>query len=191
MDKMQEEIFFQTKKLTGTINLIRIFFYTVISSLMLIIVLALFNMFSWQMALIVLAISAVYSFLRDYAITKYTSKQMIKYYEHTKNNHDHLSLYVPLLEKTYQGYFLKRAALIIDDNQLYIEAFRQKKNEKQEQISIPVKYGEKFVIDRQTNDKNKLSITMDSTFSGQYYRFSVVNHPEMINRINQAKRGGK
>jgi ABC-type multidrug transport system fused ATPase/permease subunit len=191
MDKMQEEIFFQTKKLTGTINLIRIFFYTIISSLMLIIVLALFNMFSWQMALIVLAISAVYSFLRDYAITKYTSKQMIKYYEHTKNNHDDLSLYVPLLEKTYQGYFLKRAALIIDDNQLYIEAFRQKKNEKQEQISIPVKYGEKFVIDRQTNDKNKLSITMDSTFSGQYYRFSVVNHPEMINKINQAKRGGK
>jgi|GEM_PF-3575581 len=191
MDRIQEEVFYQTKRLAGTINLIRIFFYTVISATMLILVLTIFNMISLEMALIAFAISLLYSFLRDYSITKYSNKQLDKYYEYAEKKHDDLQLFVPLMEKTYQGYFLKRAALIIDGKQLYLEAFRQKKNQKQDQISIPVKYGEKFIIDHESVDKHSRSITMDSTFSGQYYRFTIVNHQEMLNQINQAKRGGK
>ncbi|QLY39635.1 hypothetical protein HF295_01660 [Hujiaoplasma nucleasis] len=191
MNKIQEEIFFLTKKLTGTINLIRIFFYTIISAGILMIVLSIFNMLSWEMALITFGISLLYSLLRDVSITKISNKQMVKYYQHARSNHENMSLYIPLLEKTYQGYFLKRAALIIDDGQLYLEAFRQRKNDKQGQISIPVKYGDRFVMDRQTIDKNHQSMTIDSTFSGQYYRFSIVNHKKAIENMNIAKKGGK
>ena len=191
MNKTQQEVFLQTKRLTGTINLIRIFFYTIISSSILILVLYMFNMLAWNMAFFVVALSMLYSFLRDYSISKYSNKQLDKYYDYAKGEHDNLTLYIPLLEKTYQGYFLKRAALIIDDNKLYMEAFRQKRKNSDDQISIPVKYGDRFVIDRQTVDKNNKSVTMDSTFSGQYYRFSIVNHPKALEMIEKSKRGGK
>ncbi|HKL47276.1 MAG TPA: hypothetical protein VJ878_01290 [Candidatus Izemoplasmatales bacterium] len=190
MQKLQEELFFQTKKLTGTINIVRIFFYTLVSSLILLFVLYMFNMLTWSMAGFVVGLSMLYSFLRDYSISKYSNKQLDKFYDHAKDEHDDLKLYIPLLEKTYQGYFLKRAALIIDGNQLFIEAFRQKKKSENDQISIPVKYGDKFVIDRQTVDKNNKSVTIDSTFSGQYYRFAIVNHPRVLEAIEASKRGG-
>ncbi|QWC00661.1 hypothetical protein KHQ88_03575 [Mycoplasmatota bacterium] len=191
MNRLQDEIFIQTKSLTGTVNFLRIFLYTLISSIMLFVVLALFSMLTLPMALIVVAISLVYSFLRDYSISKYSNKQMIKYFEYSLEKHDDIEIYVPLLERTFQGYFMKRAALIIRSGQLYIEAFRQKKNDKQDQLSIPVKYGEKFVIDRLTVDKNHKSVTIDSTFAGQYYRFSIVNNQTALDLIEKAKRGGK
>ncbi len=191
MSKLQNEIFVQTKSLTGTVNPLRIFLYTLISSIMLVVVLALFNMITWPMTFVIIAISFLYSILRDYSITKYSNKQMIKYYNYTLDKHDDLELYVPLLEKTFQEYFLKRAALVIENGQLYIEAFRQRKNDKQDQLSIPVKYGDKFVIDRQSVDKNHKSITLDSTFAGQYYRFTIVNNKEAIALIEKSKRGGK
>ena len=155
------------------------------------IVLALFNMLNWQMALITVGISMLYSYLRDFSITRYSAKQLDKFYDYAEEKFDDLDLYIPLLEKTYQGYFLKRAALIINDGSLIIEAFRQKRKKDQDQISISVKHGEKFVIDYMNVDKNNKSITIDSTFSGQYYRFSVINHPKLLDKINEAKRGGK
>jgi glucan phosphoethanolaminetransferase (alkaline phosphatase superfamily) len=191
MQKLQEEIFFQTKKLTGTVNIVRIFFYTLVSSLILVFVLYMFNMLTLPLVGFIVLLSALYSFLRDYSISKYSNKQLDKFYAHAKAEHDDLNLYIPLLEKTYQGYFLKRAALIIDNNQLYMEAFRQKKKADHDQISIPVKYGDKFVIDRLTTDKNNKSVTIDSTFSGQYYRFSIINHPRALQKIEESKRGGK
>lgn len=191
MNKLQDEVFVQTKSLTGTVNPLRIFLYTLISSIMLVVVLALFNMLTLPMVFVIVAISFLYSVLRDYSISKYSNKQMLKYYDYTVEKHDNLELYIPLLEKTFQGYFLKRAALIIEDGQLYIEAFRQRKNDKQDQLSIPVKYGDKFVIDRQSVDKNHKSITLDSTFAGQYYRFTIVNNKTAIDLIEKSKRGGK
>lgn len=191
MDRLQEEIFFQSKQLTGTINLIRIFFYTIVSAGMLIIVLAIFSMLTLPMAFIAIGISLVYSYARDFSITKYSNKQMVKYYDYVKTQHDNLSMYVPLLEKTYQGYFLKRAALLIDDGYLYLEAFRQRKKNEQDQVSIPVKYGDKFIIDRVTQDKNGKSVTIDSTFAGQYYRFSIANNKKALEKIEIAKKRGK
>lgn len=190
MNRMQTEILDQTRKLMGTINLIRIFFYTVISSAMIIIVLSIFNMLDWRMALLAVGISMLYSFLRDLTITRYSAKQLDRFYDYVDGKYNHLELYIPLLEKTYQGYFLKRAALIISDGKIFVEAFRQKRNQKQDQISISVPYGEKFIIDYQQVDKNMKSISIDSTFSGQYYRFSIVNHKNILDQINQAKKGG-
>lgn len=191
MNKLQEEIFLLTKKLTGQINIIRIFLYTLVTSTMLVVALSIFGLLTWQIALISVGISLLYSYVRDYFITKYSNKQMYKFYDHAKAEHDDLALYVPLLEKSFQGYFLKRAALLIDKNQLYLEAFRQRKNDKQDQISIPVKYGDRFVIDHEKVDKSMKTVTMDSTFSGQYYRFSIVNHQQALSQIQIAKKGGK
>ena len=191
MNKLQEEIFLLTKKLTGQINIIRIFLYTLVTSTMLVVALSIFGLLTWQIALISVGISLLYSYVRDYFITKYSNKQMYKFYDHAKAEHDDLALYVPLLEKSFQGYFLKRAALLIDKNQLYLEAFRQRKNDKQDQISIPVKYGDRFVIDHEKVDKSMKTVTMDSTFSGQYYRFSIVNHQQALSQIQKAKKGGK
>jgi hypothetical protein len=129
--------------------------------------------------------------IRDVSITKYSAKQLDKYYDYADDKFDQMTLYIPLLEKTYQGYFLKRAALIINDEKLYLEAFRQKRKQNQDQISISVPYGDKFIIDYQEVDKNMKSISIDSTFSGQYYRFSIVNHKQILDQINQAKKGGK
>lgn len=191
MNRLQDEVFIQSKQLTGTINLIRIFFYTIISAGMLVLVLSIFKMLSWQMALVATGISLVYSYVRDFSITKYSNKQMTLFYDYAQTKHENLSLYLPLLEKSYQGYFLKRAALLIDGDILYLEAFRQKKKDRTDQVSIPVKYGDKFVIDRITTDKNNKSVTIDSTFAGQYYRFSIVNNKAALEAIEQAKRGGK
>jgi hypothetical protein len=191
MNRLQQEIFEQTKRLIGTINLIRIFFYTVISAAMLIIVLSIFNMLSLQMGLLTVGISMLYSLIRDVSITRYSAKQLDKYYDYADDKFDQMTLYIPLLEKTYQGYFLKRAALIINDDKLYLEAFRQKRKQNQDQISISVPYGDKFIIDYQEVDKNMKSISIDSTFSGQYYRFSIVNHKQILDQINRAKKGGK
>ncbi|MFW5794688.1 MAG: hypothetical protein ACOCV1_04300 [Bacillota bacterium] len=190
MSRLQEEIFAQTKSLIGQINLIRIFFYTLISALMIIIVLSIFGILTVQLALIIVGISMLYSFLRDYSITKYSAKQMEKYYNYALEKYDDIDLYIPLLEKTYQGYFLKRSALIIENKQLYLEAFRQKRSSNQKQVSITVKYGTKFIIDMQKVDKNNKSVTFDSTFSTEYYRFSIVYNEKALELINEAKRGG-
>ena len=190
MTKLQEEIFAQTKKLVGQVNLIRIFFYTLISTLIIIIVLSIFGILTIELVFIIIGISMLYSYLRDYSITKYSAKQMEKYYNYSLEKYDDIDLYIPLLEKSYQGYFLKRSALIIQDDILYLEAFRQKRSSKQKQVSISVKYGTKFIIDMQKIDKNNKSVTFDSTFSTEYYRFSIVYNKEALELIEKAKKGG-
>ena len=191
MNRIQDDVFELTRKLIGAINIYRILLYTLISAAMLVLVLGIFGLLTLPMAILSFAISFIYSFLRDMTISKYSAKQMDKYYAYANEKFKQLELYIPLLEKTFQGYFLKRAALVIDNGALYLEAFRQKKNQKQQQISISVPYGKAFIIDYENTDKNMKSITMDSTFSGQYYRFSIVNHEDVLKYINQAKKGGK
>ncbi|MCF7923844.1 MAG: hypothetical protein K9L64_01905 [Candidatus Izimaplasma sp.] len=190
MSRLQEDVFQQTKNLVGKVNLFRIILYTLISAVIIIAVLYLFDYFTIEVVFIILIMSLLYSFLRDFSITKYSAKQMQVLYNYSLEKHGDIDLYIPVFKKSRQGYLLKRSALIIKDGELFLEAFKQKRSKKQQQVSISVKYGEKFVIDFQKVDKNGKTITFDSTFATQYYRFSIVNNKEALNLIEKAKKGG-
>ena len=115
MKQLQDKIFAETEKLVGTFSILRVLIYTLISAA---IIIALLFAFSFPVDLytgsFALLISFVYSFVRDFFLTKYSKKVMYGYYEYLKEKKPRIELYIPIFQRTRQGIFLKKAGLYLD-----------------------------------------------------------------------------
>ncbi len=190
MNKLQTEIFTLTKKLVSSFNFVRVFIYSFVSIAAVILVLVIVGipLDIYNISFIVV-LSLIYSFVRDYTIARYSIKQMDKYYEYLIKKQDKVSIYMPILEKNYQGYFVKKAALYFKDDELYLEAFKQRRSKKDSPDSITVKYGKEFSITMNQVDKGNQVVIFHGFLMDTDYSFSIVNIPEVITQINKRVKG--
>jgi hypothetical protein len=190
MNKLQDEVFAVSKKLISKFNAVRVLIYSLVSvgAVILVLVIIQIPLDIYNISFII-ALSLIYSFIRDYSIARYSIKQMDKFYQYLKQKQNNISLYIPILEKNYQGYFLKKAAIYFKDDELYLEAFKQRRSRKDSQDSITVKYGREFSLTLNQLDKQGKVMIFHGFLMDTDYSFSIVNIPEVIDRINKRVKG--
>jgi len=188
MNNLQERIFKDTEKLVGTFSLMKVVVYTIISTgIILLLLLVLSFPIDLYTGGFVLGISLVYSFVRDFFMTRYSKKVMYTYYNYLKEKKPRIGLYVPMFQKTRQGFFLKKASIYFDNNEMYMEAFNQQKNRNRPEDSISIKQGVDLSLDRNFLEyKNKI-ITFQGRLMDTDYQFSIVNIKEVLDLIVNSK----
>ena len=181
MEQLQQQVFEETEKLIGKFSFAKVVIYTLISAILIVgLMLLLGFQVDTFMISFALAASFIYSFFRDYFTTRYSKKMMYFFYDYMKQKKPRIDLYIPLLQKTRQGYFLKKASLYFDGGDLYLEAFNQVKS-KAIQDSISVKLGRDFGLDSFNVDGNPVTVTYEARLMDGEIKFSVVNNTELIN----------
>lgn len=189
MNNLQERIFAESKILIKKFNLIRFAIYFIATVSVTIIILLIANLLSWFTTTFVLGLAIIYSFVRDWMIARYSLKTMDRFYQFLIEKTDNVDLYIPVLEKNYQGYFLKKTALYFKGDEMFLEAFKQTSSKKDRQESITVKYGRDFSITLNYIDKDERVYIFESFLMDTKYAFSIVNIPEVIEKINKRIKG--
>jgi hypothetical protein len=188
MNNLQERIFNDSKILIKKFNFVRFLIYFAATVSVTIIILLIANLLSWFTTAFVLGLALIYSFVRDWMIARYSLKTMDRFYQFLSEKTD-VDLYIPILEKNYQGYFLKKTALYFKGDEMFLEAFKQTSSKKDRQESITVKYGRDFSITLNYLDKGGLVYIFESFLMDTKYAFSIVNIPEVIEKINKRVKG--
>lgn len=187
MESLQEQIFNETETLIGKFSLGRVLIYTLASAIIIILLLLAFSFpIDLFTVLFAIALSFVYSFLRDFFMAKYSRKMMYTYYEYLKEKKPGIDLYIPLFQKTKQGMLLKKASLYFDNGELFLEAFNQVKSKRPEE-SISVKRGRDFSLDHFDLDGNPKIVNYQARLMEGEINFSLVNITELVNLIQDRK----
>ena len=187
MERLQEEIFNLTEKIVGRFSLAKVLIYTLVSAIIIVLLLLAFSFpVDTFTILFAIALSFVYSALRDFFMAKYSRKMMYTYYNFLKEKKPGIELYVPLFQKTKQGTLLKKASLYFDKGELYLEAFNQIKSKRPEE-SISVKKGRDFSLDHFNLDANTEIVNYQAKLMEGEINFSLVNIDELIKLIENRK----
>ncbi|MBI9009796.1 MAG: hypothetical protein JEZ05_07180 [Tenericutes bacterium] len=187
MEKLQEQIFSLTEKIVGRFSFVRVVIYTLISAIIILLLLLAFSFpIDLFTVLFAIALSFVYSALRDFFMARYSRKMMYTYYEYLKEKKPGIELYIPLFQKTKQGTLLKKASLYFDKGDLYLEAFNQVKSKRPEE-SISVKRGRDFSLDHFNLDGNPEIVNYQAKLMDGEINFSLVNITELVNLVENRK----
>ncbi|MDD3129218.1 MAG: hypothetical protein PHF05_02950 [Candidatus Izemoplasmatales bacterium] len=189
MSTLQQRIFDESKKLIKKFNLFRFVIYFLISVTIIILILLILGFLDLYSAIFVTVLALIYSIVRDFTIARYSLKTMDKFYEFLLTKKDNVELYIPVLEKNAQGYFLKKTAIYFENGEMYLEAFKQVTSKRENQESITVKYGRDFSITNNRLDKDGKVFIFNSFLMDTAYQFSIINIDEVINKINQRVKG--
>lgn len=188
MNNLQEQIFKDTEKLVGTFSLMKVVVYTIISTgIILLLLLVLSFPIDLYTGGFVLGISLIYSFVRDFFMTRYSKKMMYSYYNYLKEKKPRISLYIPMFQKTRQGFFLKKASLYFDNTDLFMEAFNQQKSRSRPEDSISIKQGADLSLDRNFPEYKNRIVTFQGRLMDNDYQFSIVNIKEVLDMIVNSK----
>jgi len=189
MDRLQEQLINESKKLIRQFNLTRFLLYFLVSVTVIIIILLVLSMLDWYNTIFVIILSLLYSFIRDFMIARYSINTLDRFYKFLLDKDPEVELFIPVLERNYQGYFLKKTALYFKNDQLFLEAFKQTSSKRDKQESITVKYGKDFSITSSQLDPAGKVYLFESFLMDTNYKFSLPNIPEVIQKINLRVKG--
>ncbi|MGD9761631.1 MAG: hypothetical protein AB7U52_04275 [Candidatus Izemoplasmatales bacterium] len=191
MNNLQAQVFAESKKLIKSFNPIRFLFYFGITVSFTLVIFYFAELLDWFTLGIVIVLAVIYSLTRDLIISRFSSKLMDQFYTHLSAKDKDIDLYIPVLEKNFQGYFLKKTAIYFKGNDMFMEAFNQPRGKKDRQQSITIAYGKDFSVILGYLDKTKKTYLFQGTLMGTTYPFAVVANPEVITKINRRIKGEK
>lgn len=189
MKNLQEKVFTTSKNLIKKFNVVRFLIYFLVSTTAVILILLILGMLDFYNAVFVVGLALIYTLIRDFTIARYSLKTMDRFYQFLANKEPFVELYVPVLEKNAQGYFLKKTAIFFKEGEMFLEAFKQVRSRRDKQESITVKYGKDFSITLNHLDKDGKVFLFEGFLMDTPYQFSIVNIPEVIEKINQRVKG--
>ncbi len=189
MNNLQERIFATNKELIKKFNFVRFFIYFLVSAAAVILILLILGMLDLYNAIFVVGLAFIYTLIRDLTIARYSLKTMDQFYQYLKQKEPLMDLYVPVLDKNSQGYFLKKTAIFFKEGEMNLEAFKQVRSRRDNQESITVKYGKDFSITLNHLDKDGKVYLFEGFLMDTPYQFSIVNIPEVMEKINQRVKG--
>lgn len=143
----------------------------------------LLEQFDWVFAVTVPIMSAIYLFFKHLYMTRQVKKTLNNQFYFIEHNHPNLQLFIPMLDNNRKKHYLKRAALYLDGNELFLDALRQKSFSSLPDEAITIPYGEEFFISRIIQDKNNQILICDGTLIDTDYRFIVIDEPEIYKRL--------
>ena len=190
MRELQKILIDESKALIKKLNLFRIAIYMAVSigAVFLVLVIVGIPLDIYNISFVI-GLGVIYSFFRDLTIANYSNKQLDKFYDYLSNKEPEMEIYIPILEKNIQGYFLKKAALYFKNDELYLEAFRQEKSKSKNTESITVRYGKDFSITHNYPDKDGRVVMFESFLMETNYQFSLIKNDKIIEKINKRVKG--
>lgn len=113
MSTLQEQIFSKSKHLIKRFSIVRFFFYFGITVALTLVIFYFAELLDPYTIGIVLFLAVIYSLLRDFIIARFSYKLMNQFYLHLLRKEPNIDLYIPVLEKNFQGYFFKKQQSIL------------------------------------------------------------------------------
>jgi len=138
----------------------------------------------WVTIAIVFVLLVAYFFLKDFVLYKQAKKSIQSQYAFLIAKHPHLTLFIPIIGKNGTMLFMKRAALYIDGDSLYLEAFDQKAFKSTPTKSISMPHGDDFTIKDIVHDKRKPYYLVSSTIKEHNYDFIIPDDENVIASVN-------
>ncbi|MBN2696428.1 MAG: hypothetical protein JXR38_02680, partial [Bacilli bacterium] len=132
---------------------------------------------------IVFVMLVLYFFFKDYIIFRQARKAIAKQYGFVSGKHHNLHLYIPIMGRNGWMIFLKRAALYIVGDEMYLEAFDQQAFKSEPHNSISLRLGEDFRIISIIIDKKKPYYHVEALIKEQEYSFILPEHDSVIDFI--------
>jgi len=191
MQEIQNQVLLESKRLIKAFNPVRFLFYFGITFTFALIAFHFAELLDIVTLIIIIILATVYALVRDLIIYRFSNKLMDQFYNHLVVKEPDMDLYIPVLEKNFQGYFLKKTAIYFIGNEMFMEAFNQPKSKKERQQSLQIKYGKDFSITLMYQDKTKKTQLCQGTLMGTPYRFAIINNDLIVKKISRRIKGEK
>ncbi len=186
--KHQKRILDETEKLITRLDFKRMSVLAIISSISVLIVFRWIDYpLSWQFAILVLIFAYLYALIRDVIIVRKTKKTLKIYYDFSFEKHPNIQLFIPIFTKTNQIYTLKRASLFIENDILYLEAYKRASLSSRLDNSVVARYNKDFFIDKYSVNKSGKYIEFETRILYKKYFFSMINDEELLQIIEKYK----
>lgn len=147
----------------------------------------------WNVLMVVGVVFA-YAFIKEFILSKRAKKILAKQYAYMLKKHPQLSFYVPLLDVTKNRTFLKLSALFFENDELFLEAYKQKLFSYTPVDSITIPYGKDFVIKKRRSVTALNLVEYQGTLVDYDYHFFTFNQEsvnQMIDEHIQSEKGNK
>ncbi len=185
MSKDQQLLLDQSAKEVHRHQLIQELFNALLYIIFVIIIFYFFNIsISFTNVLLISIISFTYAFGKEWFFNRRT-KQMMKYqYEYIEKKYQEITLFIPMMDKIGRRFLLKPAAIIVKDNQLYLEAFKQSMTSLLPSESIVVNYSDEWFIENFDKDQAKPLFHYSGKLVDTYYKFTTIANPVIEEVLN-------
>lgn len=140
--------------------------------------------FDWIYMITVPFMTAIYLFVKHAYLIKQVKKTIHNQFYFIENAHPKLLLYIPIMDKANKKFYLKRAALYIQGEQLAMDALRQKTFSSLPDESITIPYGEEFYLTSVSHDEINQVIICNGTLIDTPYRFIVIFESNIFKRLS-------
>jgi len=122
----------------------------------------------------VIILSFLYGYLKELMFHRRTKKMLSNQYQYLISKYGTVEYFIPVLDKRGRRILLKPSSIVIKDNTLFLEAYKQAMNAGVPSESIRVNYGEEFFIEEISNQENESFTTYYGKLAGTNYRFLTV-----------------
>ncbi len=139
--------------------------------------------FDWIFAITVPFMTSIYLLVKYVFLIKQVKKTISNQFFFIENSHPKASLYIPMMDKTGKKFYLKRAALYIINDMIYMDALRQRTFSSVPEEAITIPYGDEFYITSITKDELNGVAICEGTLIDTAYRFIVINDTNIIQRL--------
>lgn len=146
-----------------------------------------FLVYGWnlELQLTIMVLVIVYSFLKDFLMERQTQRIMKQQKAYLEQKYPQMKLYIPLLDRVGKTVLLKRAAIFLTEQWLFLEAFNQRAFSATPKDSIKVPYGKGFTIQKIEIANDQKLIQFHATLMDQDYQFITCYDATLLEKINQ------
>ncbi len=185
MSEQQTLLNAKAELIVSSFNLIKILINAIIYSVVLFLGFLVLKIDpDWITIIIVFIMLLLYFFAKDFMLYRQAKKAIKSQYDYLISKHPNISLYIPIIGKNGLMLYMKKAALFIDDDNLFLEAFDQQAFKQTPTKSISMPHGEDFIIKALQPDKRKPYYVVTSSIKEHDYEFIIPSDQFVIDYIN-------
>ncbi|MDD3122309.1 MAG: hypothetical protein PHC62_02210 [Candidatus Izemoplasmatales bacterium] len=147
MSPFQRSLLIDSAKKVQTINVFRILLNVVIFDAFVVAVFLFAEVpFNFLIGSVIFVISIGYTVLKEFMILNRVKKMTKFQYDFLLEKHPQMSIYIPLISHEGKKNHLKSSALYLENDNLFLEAFKHQMLSTKPSDSITVPYGTEFII---------------------------------------------
>lgn len=185
MSEQQTLLISKAERIVSSFNLLKIFINALIYSVILYLGFLILKIDpDWITIIIVFFMLLVYFFLKDFMLYRQAKKAIKSQYDFLISKHPNITLYIPIIGKNGLMLYMKKAALFIDNDDLFLEAFDQQAFKQTPTKSISMPHGDDFLIKTIRPDKKKPYFLVTSSIKNHDYEFIIPDDKFLIEYIN-------
>lgn len=185
MNEFQKTVLDETIKEVNLFQIERVLINTAIFIPLAIIVFMIAKIsLSWIPITLIVVSSFVYTLIREFIGQNRTRKLLYKQCDYLYEKKTGTSLFIPIIQKIGKKVYLKASALYIQNNELFMEAFKQTLYFAKTFDSISVPHGNDFKVYEITPLMGENIVRYEGSLLNTDYHFFTINNPEVARLLS-------